>query len=65
MQEVVAKADELAAVPHELHFIGHLQANKINQLLGHIDCLQTLDSVDLAQRLQQPAGAPGMRSWTC
>ena len=51
VQEVVAKADELAAFPHEMHFIGHLQANKINQLLEHIDCLQTLDTADLARRL--------------
>jgi pyridoxal phosphate enzyme (YggS family) len=52
VQEVVAKADELADVPHELHFIGHLQTNKINQLLGRISCLQTLDSVELAEKLQ-------------
>ncbi len=52
VQEVVAKSDELADVPHELHFIGHLQTNKINQLLGRISCLQTLDSVDLAEKLQ-------------
>lgn len=52
VQEVVAKADALAAFPHELHFIGHLQTNKINQLLPHISCLQTLDSIDLARKLQ-------------
>lgn len=52
VQEVVAKADELAGFPHEMHFIGHLQANKINQLLGRISCLQTLDSVELAGKLQ-------------
>ena len=51
VQEVVAKAAELAAFPHEMHFIGHLQANKINQLLDHINCLQTLDSTELAGRL--------------
>ncbi|MTD14160.1 YggS family pyridoxal phosphate-dependent enzyme [Nakamurella sp. YIM 132087] len=51
VQEVTEKADELAAVPHELHFIGHLQRNKINQLLPHISCLQTLDSADLAAAL--------------
>jgi pyridoxal phosphate enzyme (YggS family) len=51
VQEVTAKADELVAVPHRLHFIGHLQANKINQLIDHLDCLQTLDSVELARRL--------------
>ena len=51
VQEVVAKADALATIPHEIHFIGHLQANKVNQLLGRISCLQTLDSVELARKL--------------
>lgn len=52
-QEVVAKADELAASgqPYECHFIGHLQRNKINQVLPHVTCVQTVDSIDLAQRL--------------
>ena len=60
VQEVVAKAEELADVPHEMHFIGHLQTNKINQLLGRISCLQTLDSVELAGKLD--AGwRPGTR----
>ena len=39
VQEVVAKAADLASFPHEMHFIGHLQANKINQLIEHINCL--------------------------
>jgi PLP dependent protein len=51
VQEVVAKAEALTDIPHELHFIGHLQANKVNQLLPHISCLQTLDSVELAGKL--------------
>jgi pyridoxal phosphate enzyme (YggS family) len=51
VQEVVAKAEALADLPHQLHFIGHLQANKLNQLLPHISCLQTLDSVELARKL--------------
>jgi pyridoxal phosphate enzyme (YggS family) len=53
VQEVTAKAAELAPFPHETHFIGHLQANKINQLIGHISCLQTLDSVPLARKLDE------------
>ena len=52
VQEVLAKADALAPVPHETHFIGHLQSNKVNQVLAHISCLQTLDSAALADRLQ-------------
>ncbi|MGS0686148.1 YggS family pyridoxal phosphate-dependent enzyme [Nakamurella sp. GG22] len=53
VQEVVGKAADLASIPHETHFIGHLQANKINQLLDHISCLETLDSPELARKLDQ------------
>ncbi|GAA2020336.1 YggS family pyridoxal phosphate-dependent enzyme [Nakamurella flavida] len=51
VQEAVAKAPGLADVEHEMHFIGHLQGNKVNQLLPVISCLQTLDSLALARRL--------------
>ncbi len=54
-QEVVAKAAALAGVPHECHFIGHLQANKVNQVLPHVSCVQTVDSADLARRLNDRA----------
>ncbi len=55
VQEIVAKAPELAAVDHECHLIGHLQTNKVNQLLPHVSCVQTLDSAELARRLNARA----------
>ena len=55
VQEVVSKAPELTTIAHECHFIGHLQANKINQLLPHVSCVQTVDSADLARRLSSRA----------
>ncbi|MET3804981.1 pyridoxal phosphate enzyme (YggS family) [Nakamurella sp. UYEF19] len=54
-QEVVAKADALAPSEHECHFIGHLQANKINQVLPHVSCVQTVDSAELGRRLHSRA----------
>ncbi len=51
VQEVVQKHDALQTAEHITHFIGHLQANKINQLLGLVSCVQTVDSVELARRL--------------
>ncbi|CAF0793668.1 unnamed protein product [Rotaria sp. Silwood1] len=36
------------------HFVGHLQSNKINRILTHVpnlDCIQTVDSIELADRL--------------
>ncbi len=51
VQEVVEKAEALQIAAHVTHFIGHLQANKINQLLGLVGCVQSVDSVELARRL--------------
>lgn len=53
VQELAEKADALAGLPVERHFIGHLQTNKVNQVLRHITCLQTVDSVDLADKVQR------------
>jgi pyridoxal phosphate enzyme (YggS family) len=53
VQELLAKFDPLAGQPHETHFIGHLQPNKINALVGRVDCIQTVDSPALAARLQR------------
>ena len=61
VQEVVAKADGLTAagLPYECHFIGHLQRNKINQVLPHVSCLETVDSIELAERLDAKLAADG------
>lgn len=53
VQEIGDKADALAAIPHTTHLIGHLQRNKVNAVIDHIDCLQTLDSAELAGRLDR------------
>jgi PLP dependent protein len=61
VQEVVAKAVDLEPFAHETHFIGNLQANKINQLVDHISCLQTLDSAELARKLDARLDAKDRR----
>ena len=54
VQEVKEKYEALKSIPHESHFIGHLQSNKIKDLLKcEISCIQSLDRLDLAQKLQQ------------
>ncbi|QJB32519.1 YggS family pyridoxal phosphate-dependent enzyme [Chitinophaga oryzae] len=54
VQELKEKYDALEAVPHENHFIGHLQTNKIKDLLKYsVTCLQSLDRADLAEKLHQ------------
>lgn len=54
VQELKEKYAALKAIPHANHFIGHLQTNKIKDLLRYeVSCLQSLDRLELAERLHQ------------
>ena len=54
VQEIKSKFDELAGFPHQKHFIGHLQTNKIKDILKfNVTCIQSLDRLDLAEKLNQ------------
>ncbi|MGH9477754.1 MAG: YggS family pyridoxal phosphate-dependent enzyme [Terriglobales bacterium] len=58
VQEAEAKRADLADLAAEWHLIGPLQANKAARALS-FDCLETLDSLPLAQRLSRLAAAAG------
>ncbi|GHS88973.1 YggS family pyridoxal phosphate enzyme [Actinomycetota bacterium] len=51
VQELTAKAPDLADLGVELHLIGPLQSNKVNQALRWVTCVQSVDSLALAERL--------------
>ncbi|PSL05447.1 hypothetical protein CLV30_104318 [Haloactinopolyspora alba] len=53
VQELAEKDAELSGLPVERHFIGHLQTNKVNQVLRYVTCVQSVDGVELADRLQR------------
>jgi len=53
VQELAGKAPELADLAHRVHLIGPLQTNKINAALRHVDCIETVASFELAQKLSQ------------
>ncbi|WP_114821062.1 YggS family pyridoxal phosphate-dependent enzyme [Chryseobacterium sp. KLBC 52] len=54
VQELKVKYEELKDIPHENHFIGHLQTNKIKDLLKYdVTCIQSLDRLELAEKLHQ------------
>lgn len=54
VQEVKEKFDALRDTPHETHFIGHLQTNKIKDVLKYnVSCIQSLDRLNLAEKLHQ------------
>jgi pyridoxal phosphate enzyme (YggS family) len=52
-QELKSKYTDLLDVPHQKHFIGYLQTNKIKNLLCYdVTCIQSVDRLDLAEKLQ-------------
>ena len=54
VQELKAKYDALKAIPHTNHFIGHLQTNKIKDVLKcDVQCIESVDRWDLAEKLNQ------------
>lgn len=54
VQEIKEKFDALSGTPHETHFIGHLQTNKIKDILKYdVSCVQSLDRLDLAEKLNE------------
>ena len=59
VQELEAKAPGLADLGPELHVIGHLQSNKAAAALRWASCVQSVDSVALAERLSRRCVAVG------
>ncbi|RPF25687.1 YggS family pyridoxal phosphate-dependent enzyme [Georgenia muralis] len=56
--EATGPALDAPGVPrHEMHFIGRLQTNKVNQVLRWATCVETVDSARLAERLDRAVAA--------
>lgn len=53
VQELKEKDDILHQYNCERHYIGHLQTNKIKEVLRYVSCIESIDRLDLAQKLDQ------------
>lgn len=53
VQDMLKKMDELSDLPITWHFIGHLQTNKVKDMINTIDVLHTLDRLSLAEFIQK------------
>lgn len=53
VQELEQKGPDLKQPLPEIHFIGHLQSNKIKHVLRWVDCIQSVDRLSLAKKLQK------------
>ncbi|MCI0665222.1 MAG: YggS family pyridoxal phosphate-dependent enzyme [Acidobacteria bacterium] len=65
VQEAAGKISELKEITSdynvEWHLIGHLQSNKARRAVELFDAIQTIDSLKLAERLDNIAGESGKR----
>lgn len=52
-QELSHKAAELADTPARWHFIGHLQSNKIKDVLPWVEMIHSVDRLSLAKKISQ------------
>ena len=57
VREYLRKRSSL--LPHEFHFIGHLQRNKVKSILSFCDWIHSVDSLALAEEIQRHARALG------
>jgi PLP dependent protein len=55
VQEALPKIAEFHPQGMRWHMIGHLQQNKAGKVVGAFDCVQSVDSLHLAQELQRQA----------
>lgn len=55
VQEMTGKAAELQGLDLDLHFIGHLQRNKVRDVLSVASTIQTVDRAELAAEIAKRA----------
>ena len=60
VQELVAKQAENAYAGVPVHFIGHLQTNKVRQVVGQVDLIQSVDSARLLQAINNESQRRGI-----
>lgn len=60
VQELVQKSGENAYAGAPVHFIGHLQTNKVRQVVGHVDLIQSADRMNLLEALEKEAARQGI-----
>ena len=60
VQELTAKLAQDAYRGAPVHFIGHLQTNKVRQVVGKVDLIQSVDSFRLMEAIQKEAAKQGI-----
>ena len=60
VQELLEKLAQGAYEGAPLHFIGHLQRNKVRQIVGRVDLIHSVSSLELLEEIQKQAEKRGV-----
>lgn len=60
VQEYLGKRDDLKLDGVEKHLIGHLQTNKVKQIVGQVDMIESVSSVKLAKEISKASSKLGI-----
>lgn len=60
VQELTEKLPQGAYEGVPVHFIGHLQTNKVNKVVGVVDMIQSVDRIELLECIQKAAERKGV-----
>ncbi len=60
VQEFLGKKEYLKLDSCEAHLIGHLQTNKVRQIITNVSMIQSVDSVKLASEISKRSAAAGI-----
>ena len=60
VQELVQKLSDNAYEGAPVHFIGHLQTNKVKQVVGNVSLIQSVNSVRLMEAIAKEAAKQGI-----
>ena len=60
VQEYLGKKDALNLNGVERHLIGHLQTNKVRQIVGEVDMIESVSSVKLAKEISKVSSQRGL-----
>jgi len=61
VQELTQKLSDNAYQGSDIHFIGHLQTNKVKQVVGKVSLIQSVDSLRLLDAIAKEAAKQGIR----
>lgn len=60
VQEYLEKLPDLDMNGCSAHLIGHLQTNKVRKIIGKVDLIQSVDTINLANEISRCAGNNGI-----